>query len=82
MVKLTDMSLEVKAAKGEDDNNNRAQARDKLKAAVGEDKFEKIEAMIEENLAAESNKEEEEGKSNKEEEEGKEASKVGFEGYG
>lgn len=75
VVKLTDMSLEVKAAKGEDDNNNRAQARDKLKAAVGEDKFEKIEAMIEENLAAESNKEEEEGKSNKEEEEGKEASK-------
>ena len=52
----------METPKGEDDNNNRAVAKEKLKTAIGEDKFDKIAAMIEENLAAESNKAAEEEK--------------------
>ena len=61
VVKLTDMSIQVEAAKADGDDGNNAKAKEKLKSVIGGENFDKIVKMVEENLAAANEKDEDEG---------------------
>ena len=64
VVKLTDMRIEVVDASkegGNDEANNNADAKDKLIGLIGREKYDQINAMIEENLAAQSAQKEADG---------------------
>jgi len=65
VVKLTDMRIEVvdasKKEGGDDEANNNADAKDKLIGLIGREKYDQINAMIEENLAAQSAQKEADG---------------------
>ena len=62
---MTDMRIEVvdasKKEGGDDETNNNADAKDKLIGLIGREKYDQINAMIEENLAAQSAQKEADG---------------------
>ena len=61
MVKLTEMKIEVESGEGNADADNDAQAKERLRSVIGQEEYDKIAAMVAENVAAASDREEEDG---------------------